>query len=63
MKKSLLALTVLALCWVSFAADSDTANLNRKQAAAESAEISAQSLPVTAVRNRNLFVHFYVRRK
>ena len=47
MKKSLLALTVLALCWVSFAADSDTANLNRKQAAAESAEISAQSLPVT----------------
>ena len=38
MKKSLLAFIVLALCSLSVAADSDTANVNRKQPAAASAE-------------------------
>ena len=47
MKNSLLAFIVLALCSLSFGADSDTTNVNRKQGAAESAEISAQPLPVT----------------
>jgi hypothetical protein len=37
-KKSLLALTVLALCSLSFAGDSDTAKVNQKRAAAQLAE-------------------------
>lgn len=41
MKKSLLAFTVLALCSFSFAGNSATANVNRKQPAAESAETVA----------------------
>jgi hypothetical protein len=46
-KKSLLALTVLALCSIALAADRDTANVNRKQTAAESAGIYPRPLPGT----------------
>ena len=47
MKKALLALTALALCSLAFAADSGTATVNRKPAAAESAKISGRTLPGT----------------
>ena len=46
MKKSLVAFIVLGLCSLSFAGNSDTAIVNPKQAAAESAEMLARQATV-----------------